>query len=650
MRPVFRVGVFVVPWMAAVMWVVADRLDDQTSARLRVKPMGRLAARPFALERVRLLDGPFKAAQHRDLAYLLRVEPDRLLAGFRKEAGLEPKAPSYGGWESEGLAGHSLGHYLSACSMAYAITGNERFSARVRYIVSQLAECQQAHGDGYLAAIPGGKPALERLARGEIESKGFSLNGLWSPWYTIHKQLAGLIDAWRYCGDQQALAIACRLADWIHRLTADLTAQQWQQMLACEYGGINESLVELYAITGQTRYLTLSQRFHDLAVLGPLAEGRDPLPGRHANTQIPKLTGAARRYEIAGYQPDRRIAEFFWETVVSHHTYVTGGNSEKEYFGPPDKLNDRLSHKTTETCNTYNMLKLTRHLFAWRPSVHYMDYYERALYNHILASQDPESGGVCYFVPLAAGCAKRYSTPLDDFTCCHGTGMENHLRYNETIYFHDDRGLYVNLFIPSELNWPERGLKLRMTTAFPEQSRVRLELECGRPERLAVRIRSPGWAHQAPVLRVNGRQVQAGARPGTFASVERTWHSGDVIEMELPMKVRLEAMPDNPRRVAFFYGPVLLAGDLGPEEAPAGEEKLQEEGPSPGQPPALAVPVLHPGEKPVEEWLETLSLRPLRFRTAGIARPADVSLRPFYEMHHRRYIVYWDIGEDQRSE
>jgi len=583
-------------------------------------------AAAFPLGAVRLLDGPFKRAMDRDIAYLLRLEPDRLLSGFRREAGLEPKAEVYGGWETQGVAGHSLGHYLSACSLAWASTGDDRFAGRAAYIVDELAACQTANGNGYVGAIPKGKDAFAAVERGELQVKSFELNGIWVPWYTEHKVMAGLLDAHAYTGSEKALAVARGLADWIESVTKGLSGEQFEAMLACEHGGINESLAELYGRTGDERYLALSRRFHHKAVLGPLSQGIDCLPGLHANTQIPKITGVARRYELAGAMEDRAIASFFWDRVVQHHSYATGGHSEREHFGPPDQLSGRLGTDTTETCNTYNMLKLTKHLFCWDTACEKADFYERALYNHILGSQNPEDGMMCYFIPLKPGHFKTYSTPFDSFWCCTGTGMENHVRYGEAIYFHGEDSLYVNLWIPSELSWEESGVAVRQETAFPETGETRLRFSCRKPVELTLFLRSPGWAAGLPTAQVNGEKCAHSAHPGGYAAIRRTWHDGDVVNYTIPMALRLEAMPDNPDRAAVLYGPLVLAAGVGPIDGPEPQ-----------------VPVLLTENRDPGAWLKPVEGNPLAFQTKGVGRPHDVELTPLYAMHGQRYNVYWDF-------
>jgi len=368
--------------------------------------------------------------------YLLSLSPDRLLNRFFKNAGIQPKDSVYGGWEHEGLSGHTLGHYLSACSMMYASSGDERFRDRVNYIVGQLAICQKARGTGYVGAIPNEDSIFYRLKRGEIKSGGFDLNGGWSPWYTVHKVMAGLVDAYLYCDNKEALEIVKGMADWTGDIVGGLTDEQRLKMLHCEFGGMNDVLANIYAITGEEKYLHLSYKFYDDFVMQPLAEGKaDPIAGKHSNTNIPKAIGSARQYELTAAAGDGMIARRFWEIMVHDHTYVTGGDGNYEYLGAPDKLNDALSDNTTETCCAYNMLKLTGHLFCQEPLGSLMDFYERALYNDVLASQNPKDAMMLYFEPLRTGGKKQYSDSFNTFTCCVGSGMEDHAKYTEDIYF-----------------------------------------------------------------------------------------------------------------------------------------------------------------------------------------------------------------------
>jgi len=581
-------------------------------------------ARPFPPAQVRLLDGPFRRAQEFDARWLLRLEPDRLLAPYRREAGLEPKAPRYEGWESMSISGHSLGHYLSACARMYQALGDPQFRRRVDYIVDELAVCQEARGDGFVGGMPESRRIFSEIARGEIRSTGFDLNGSWVPWYNLHKLFAGLLDAHAYCTNARALQIAARLGDWVETITQNLNEEQWQRMLACEHGGMNEVLAELAARTGRPVYLDLARKFYHRAVLDPLAEGRDELNGKHANTQIPKAIGAARLYELTAEPRFAAIASNFFHIVLRSHTYANGGNSDGEHFGPPGRLSNRLGANTAETCNTYNMLKLARALYRWRPDALLGDYYERALWNHILASQAPEDGRVLYYLTLRPGGQKSF---MDDhaFTCCSGTGMENHARYNENIFFYSDQALWVDQFIAADLRWPEHGLRLRLVTRFPEEPVVRLHFQVERPVRLALHVRHPFWATNGFEVQLNGASLPVVSRPGTYAVIEREWRSDDVLRIEMPFALRTEPMPDNERRVAIFYGPILLAGEVGP---PRSQD---------------LVPVLVTENRPVREWLQPLWERPLQFRTAGVGRPRDVMLRPLYATYDCRHTVYWDL-------
>jgi DUF1680 family protein len=611
--------------LIAFLLVAGTALGAEPKVKLAAPPQ----AAPFSLQEVRLLPGPFKEGQEIAAKYLLSLEPDRLLANFRKEAGLEPRAKPYGGWEAMGVAGHSLGHYLSACAIAYASTGDQRFLERVNHIVDELAACQQANGNGYVAAIPNGKKVYADVAAGTIRSAGFDLNGSWVPNYTLHKLFAGLRDAYRLAGSAKALEVETRLADWLGSVFQPLTEAQMQNVLACEHGGLNEVLADLYADTGDARYLALSRQFHHQAILGPLARGEEILPGKHANTQIPKLIGLASRYEIAGDPADRAAADFFWDRVVHHHSYVTGGHCDHEHFGPPDRLNDRLSSVTTETCNVYNMLKLSLHVFGWRPEAEVADFYERALLNHIRSSQHPD-GRVIYNLSLLPGHYKEYQSPDNGFTCCVGTGMENHVKYGEGIYFHGADSLWVNLYLASELSWKERGVTLRQETQWPDGDKATLIFTCAKPTTLALRLRQPHWAQNGFQVRVNGELQPLASKPSSYAEIRREWKSGDRVDIAFPMALRTEAMPDNPKRIAIFYGPTLLAANLGPVNDPASAKPFY-------------VPVLVADGRPVAAWVKPVDLATLTFRTAGVGQPRDLELVPFHRLHDRRYSVYLDL-------
>jgi len=511
--------------------------------------------------------------------------------------------------------------------MHYASTRETEFLKRVNYIVSQLNECQIARKTGYVGAIPKEDTVVADVAKGDIRSHGFDLNGGWSPWYTVYKVMAGLLDAYLYCGNTQALQVCKGMANWTGETIKNLDDEKLQKMMLCEYGGMTEVLANLYAITGDKKYLALSYKFYDKRILDPLAKKEDILPGKHSNTQIPKIIASARRYELTGDANDKAIADFFWETVVNNHSYATGGNSNYEYLSEPRKLNDKLTENTTETCNTYNMLKLTRHLFATAPSALLMDYYEKALYNHILASQNHETGMMCYFVPLRMGGKKEYSDQFDTFTCCVGSGMENHVKYNEGIYSRGaDGSVYVNLFIPSVLNWTTKGLSLKQESNLPANDHISFTINTTKPGPLTIRIRKPHWAAN-PALSINGKQQPVKIDEHGYIAITRSWKNGDKIIFTAPENLYTEALPDNANRRAIFYGPVLLAGILGDKEPD----------------PTKGIPVFVTSETDPNKWLQMVDKNQLTFRTLNTAQPQDVNLIPFNRTKNEYYSVYWDV-------
>jgi hypothetical protein len=597
-----------------------------------------VAARPFDLKQVRLLEGPFREAMRRNRGYLLSLDPDRLLHMFRVTAGLASSAQPYGGWEAPGveLRGHSLGHYLSALSLLYASTGEEALKARLDTLVAELAKCQdamprQGYHPGYLSAYP--ESFIDRVEAGQP---------VWAPYYTLHKIMAGLFDAYVHAGNGQALEVLKRQADWVKFRMDRLGPEERQRTLRIEFGGMNEVFANLHGVTGRREHLELARAFDHQVVFDPLARGEDRLDGLHANTQIPKFIGAARQYEQSGEIRYRDVARFAWERVALHRSYVIGGHSDREHFFPVDQFARHLSAETTETCNTYNMLKLTRLLFGWAPSAAAMDFYERALYNHILASQDPREGMFVYLMSLKPGHFKTYSLPHDSFWCCVGTGMENHSKYGDTIYFQDEESLYVNLFIASELDWPERGLRVRMDTRFPEEETVRLSLKCGDPVAGNLKIRWPAWAQPGFSISVNGERQPIQGNPGAYVNVRREWRDGDRVEVRLPMSLRLEPLPGNPDIVALLYGPIVLAGELG-REGLDGFSPYATNQTDHVRTPAPRAPVWVGEAKQLLQRVKPVPGRPLAFRTEGLGRPRDVTLAPLYQVHHQRYSVYWDL-------
>jgi uncharacterized protein len=599
-----------------------------------VKPQVSFKVEPFPLANVRLLDGPFKDAMQRDGKYLLELDPDRMLHNFRITAGLSSNAQPLGGWEAANseLRGHLVGHYLSACAMMYASTGDQRFKDRADLIVAELAKCQEALGtSGYLSAFP--ETFFDRL-----ESTG----RVWAPYYTLHKILAGLLDVHTYCENRQALDVSAKFGNWVCSRTGRLSDDKLQRVLNVEHGGINEAMANLYGLTGDDKYLQTARRLWHKRVLDPLAAGEDKLAGLHANTQFPKVIGAARLYELTGDSMYHNTAEFFWDCVVHHHSYATGSNSDHERFGPPDLLNSRISPFTAETCNTYNMLKLTRQLFAWDASPAQADFYERGLYNHILASQDPRTGMMAYHLPLYGGWFMPYNTPTDSCWCCTGTGFENHAKYGDSIYWHHDNNLLVSLFMASELNWPEKGMVVRQETRYPEEQTTRLNFTVAKPQEMTLHLRYPAWAQHGMAITVNGEPFQHNQQPGSFVLISRTWKTGDHVEVTMPMSLRLEPMPDNPGRVAICYGPVVLAGELGTQGIDPPMPYAKNQGDFfKVKPPAM--PVLVTDGRDVSQWIEPVPGKPLTFQTKGVGQPKDITLTAFYKMPPQRFSIYWDL-------
>jgi uncharacterized protein len=622
---------------------------------------GRVVARAVPLHRVRLTGGPLQHAQQADIKYLLELEPDRMLALYRTRAGLPAKASPYGGWDGPGrnLTGHVAGHYLSAVSLMYAATDDARFKDRAGYLVRELAAVQAKNGDGYLSALEGGRDAFAALSRGEIRSAAFDLNGLWSPWYTLHKTFAGLRDAHRHTGDPTALEIETRFAAWAAGVLAPLSDEQVAKMLNTEHGGMNEVLADLYVDTGDARWLALSRRFEHHAFTDALARHQDNLPGKHVNCQIPKLIGSAARYEYAGDARDLVTAAFFWDRVAQHHSYATGGQGLDEYFGYPDRLSRRVDGRACESCCVYNMLKLTRRLFSFRPDAFYGDVHERMLFNHALASFDPDGVRMSYMVPVGRAEQQEYQRMLEDFTCCMGTGMENHALHGEGIYYESPDTVWVNLFAPSTAEL-QNGMRLTTATDFPDGERATITLSGHTARPFTLAIRRPGWAGDGFALTVNGERLAvppistlrpggAGGRdlgldegtlpPSSYVSIERAWKAGDVIDLTIPKALRLEPTPDDPTVAAIMWGPLVLAADLGPRSQNS------------ERPPQTLAAALVTDSRPVDEWVVATGAHAGDFNARGIARrlaapndaPSSLSLAPFYRTHGRAYSVYFDV-------
>lgn len=606
------------------------------------------SARLFPLSRVRLTAGPLLEAQQTDLRYMLALDADRLLAPFLREAGLVPRKDSYGNWESSGLDGHMGGHYLSALALMFASTGDVVAKQRLDYVVAELARAQQHGGDGYLGGIPGGRAAFADIANGALRADSFSVNGKWVPWYNLHKLFAGLRDAVRHAGSSEARTVLLALSDWTLRLCAHLSPEQMQTMLQAEHGGMNEVLADVAEITGDRRYLELAMRFSHQAVLGPLQRGQDQLTGLHANTQIPKVIGFVRIGALSG-QPDwEQAARFFWQTVRSRRTVAIGGNSVREHFHDANDFSPMVNElEGPETCNSYNMLKLTELLFEHAPAAAYADYYERALYNHILASQRPETGGFVYFTPMRPNHYRVYSQPDQAMWCCVGSGIESHARHGAFIYAHQADQLYVNLFVPSVLDWEEKQVRLTQSTRFPDQSSSRLTVEGA--GRFTLNIRYPEWVAPGRLgVRVNGRAQRLRAAPGQYVRLTRDWRSGDRVDLVLPMRTRLEQMPDRSHYYAVLHGPIVLAA----KTAPFADEKLNvlagagrmDHSPNGAACPLALAPMFIGDPRQFARQFKPVPGQPLTFSAPGLIRGKDAGrlrLIPFFRLHDSRYMLYW---------
>ena len=602
----------------------------------------------FRLSAVKLHPGPFHHAQDVLRTYLLAHDVDRFLAPYRIEANLEPKAPRYPNWESSGLDGHSAGHYLTALAQFSAATADPEMVRRLQTMVTELAEIQQANGDGYVGGVPGGRKMWAEIARGSFQADAFGLNGGWVPWYNLHKIFAGLRDAWLMAGNEQARAVFIALCDWCDRFAAQLSDNQMQAMLRTEHGGMNEVLADAFAITGNPKYLALAQRFSHRAILDPLLVREDKLTGLHANTQIPKVVGFERISALGGPGEWHEAARFFWETLVQNRSVAIGGNSVREHFHPADDFSSMLeSREGPETCNTYNLLRLTEQLFQREPMARYADYYERALYNHILSSQHPEHGGFVYFTPMRPRDYRVYSQPGQAFWCCVGTGMENHGKYGRFIYAHTDEDLFVNLFIPSEVTWAAQGLSLRQETTFPHEPRSRLTLTLAKPRRFSLYLRYPGWVEKgALTLRINGRAGRVDATPSSYLALTREWQTGDTVDLELPMRTTTESLPDGSPAVAVLHGPIVLAARSGTENLDgllAGDGRMAHVSPGPLLP-LEGAPMLVGDPATFADHVRAVPGLPLTFTMADVIQPAHYAalrLEPFFRIHDARHVIYW---------
>jgi uncharacterized protein len=612
---------------------------------------------PFPMSQVRLLPrSVFHDALEWNRGYMTRLAADRLLYTFRVNAGLPMgSAKPLGGWEqpengrrSSELRGHFAGHFLSASALLYASTGDVDAKSKADYMVAEMARCQERLGGMYLSAFP--TTWWDRLASGQR---------VWAPFYTIHKIMAGMFDMYRFAGNRQALQVVEGMAAWADDWTASKSEEHMQQMLTIEFGGIAATLYDLAAATSDDRWARVGDRFQKRSFINPLALRRDELRGLHANTHIPQAIAAARRYEISGDTRFQDVADYFFHEVTTARSYVTGGTSNAEgWLGAPRRLATELraSANTAECCCAYNMLKLSRHLYGWDPDPRYFDDYERLLLNHRIGTIRPNVGTTQYYLSLTPGVWKTFNTEDQTFWCCTGTGLEEFAKLNDSIYWRDGDGVYINLFVPSELEWPERRFKLRQETRFPEAEETALTVIESGPGEIAIRLRVPGWLRSAPVVTLNGKVLDASAAPGSYLTLTRSWRPHDRIEMALPMRLSVEAMPDDPGMQAFLYGPLVLAGDLGADglteahisgpNLRVGAADVEQHG-SPLGPvnrtppiPPIEIPTFRSEEPNVESWIVPTDA-PHVLRTSGQKR--DVTLAPLNRLFDRRYAVYWQV-------
>jgi uncharacterized protein len=478
-----------------------------------------------------------------------------------------------------------------------------------------------------------------------------------NPWYKVHKMLTGLYDMYIYCGNKPSLEIIKGIKAWIKSCTDPLDEEKMQLMLSYgQHCGMTEVLTDIYATTGDGEFLSLARRFELKTLTDPLADHLDKLTSLHANDTIPQITGIARMYEMTGEERYYDAATFFWNQVVNARSYCTGGTSREEIWpSEPYHLASELSPVTIESCCVYNMEKLTRYLFRWTAEPCYADYYERTLFNSVLAGQNPETGMMMYFHPMESGWYKMFSTPRDSFWCCHNTGMESYAKLGNSIYFHDDYGVFINLFIASELTWQEKGVRIRQETNFPEQEGTTLLIQTDKPIELALRIRIPYWATRGGEIAINGKPLGVFSNPCSYLTLRRIWQSGDRVDVSLPMDLHLQPMPDNANRAAIMYGPLVLAGKLTPQDPntvpgydpgrgqdrPPGWYGPNEQWYYPGKP--FPAPALVAQGNNLNDWIKPVKNKPLTFYTDKAGKPNDITLIPYYKMFGWRYAIYWNL-------
>lgn len=589
----------------------------------------------FRLNQIRLLPSRFQENMTRDSAWMMSIPVNTILHGFRNQAGLYTGneggyfyTKKMGGWESLDcdLRGHAVGHLLSAYALMYAQTGDSIFRVKGDSIVKGLAEVQKALGaSGYLSAFP--ENLINRSTNGQ---------SVWAPWYTLHKILAGLIDQYLYAENGQALSIAKRMSNWAYQKLAGLDSTSLSTMIRYEYGGINESFYNMYSLTGDSRYYHLATLFYRKDNMDPLKRQENPLGTLHANTFIPKVLAEARKYEITSEPSSETCSKYFSHLITSQYSFVNGEIGDHEHFFNPEETEKHLTGYDGEGCCTYNMLKLCRHIFSWTADESIMDYYECALYNHILGQQDPESGMVCYFTPMQSGAFKVYSTPNNSYWCCVGTAFESNAKYGESIYAHDEDGIYINLFIPSKLNWEEKGWEICQTTDFPQDGKITIVMGKTPEHPASLHLRCPQWSGK-PLISINNRTFKGKVSPGSYLAIKRKWRRNDTIKISLPMNVSLCDIP-NHKKFAVKYGPVVMAQALGRDGIQA---------PAPFSDPSkyndyyrydFHLPSMLNDGTPYQDF----SCLKKTSKQLMLTSPKGITLIPLFDIHRQRYIVYWN--------
>lgn len=615
-------------------------------AATAINAQDKLYPNEFPLSQITLLEGPLKHARDLNIETLLKYDCDRLMAPYRKEAGLTPKAKCYPNWD--GLDGHVGGHYLTAMAIN-AATGNEECRKRMEYIISEIAECAEANcknhpqwGVGYM----GGMPNSQNIWNGFKDGDFRVYSGSWAPFYNLHKMYAGLRDAWLYCGNEQAKSLFLQFCNWAVDITSHLSDKQMERMLGNEHGGMNEVLADAYAITHEQKYLDCAKRFSHKRLFTPMSQRQDCLDNIHANTQVPKVIGFERISELSGNEDYHAASSFFWDIVTGERSLAFGGNSRREHFPAKDACMDFINDiDGPESCNTNNMLKLTEDLHRRNPEARYADYYELATFNHILSTQHPEHGGYVYFTPARPRHYRNYSAPNEAMWCCVGTGMENHGKYGQFIYTHVGDALFVNLYAASQLDWKERGITLRQETAFPYSENSTVTIAEGKGT-FNLMVRYPGWVHPGEFkVSVNGKPVDIITGPSSYVSIHRKWKKGDAVNIHFPMHSSLRYLPNEPQYVALMHGPILLGMKTGTESMAsliADDSRFGQYAGGPKQPIDKAPILINNDIASIPSQLTPVSGKPLHFTlSTRMENKIEGELQPFFEIHDSRYMMYW---------